>query len=785
MGTIDQQVERDAFLWMQGRMIELLLRHDTSRFDKTFAERLADGMDDPRLRRYRELAVLFYLRDELFDHTLPRIKRRLSFVAPRELRTEELPPRGRIDWPRTMIASLRHLPGEPPLQVQTRQRRRHFATPENVLTVATLLEYQATVQHLLDSEVAHDRAQALRHPLQEIVGACTRELVFPQFAGLIHEARAIVGEQTRRSIDDLEAQVASNLLPGRNSAYDDLLAWRSKLASLRLLDSRDIASVQPMLGADPEEVDYLYQIWLFYEFVDLLQRRGCRLEWRPAEMTVTYTWGREGDQHQYKLRHDRAIPHHWRNAPGVRPDFYISHIDRREVCAGPELIWHEPGYVLDAKYYKPRDSSRAPSSTVKRMIADLQLTGERYGALLFAFQHGTSSPKASDTAPVDPNEYEPDTADAPAVLSTPLYRVTPQGPAAQRGAPDETVAVWRVWPRLGSERATEQILSAILDETHAALHERIEPRCHGVFLDSRSVETGEALRDRSGGALDKSPGDLLICPKPHIGAWRVDIVSRLTHCCTDAHLCHIIGQVNAQKPIRPPRDIGDLLTELEQLLGESGQADLDEQGEAAAAIAERVQWLTRTFADFAHVDFDFYYNRLRDLGMAQTLDMLGPIERESLALSEFLKDQLDRIKASDFSAPAIHISSVMEVEIKRRVFQCPELVGELSNPKKQTLGVLPYLRRSDDPDGNWQHIQAYVAANWNEHPDPDDSARVVRFDDLITKAINRIAQLRNTAAHTNPLPRREYTELQGLIFQGGKLGYSALNALLLGWRGPM
>jgi hypothetical protein len=171
--------------------------------------------------------------------------------------------------------------------------------------------------------------------------------------------------------------------------------------------------------------------------------------------------------------------------------------------------------------------------------------------------------------------------------------------------------------------------------------------------------------------------------------------------------------------------------------------------------------------------------------MAHTLDMLGPIERESLALSEFLKDQLDRIKAHDFSAPAIHISSVMEVEIKRRVFQCPDLVGDLTNPKKQTLGVLPYLRRSDDSDGNWQHIQTYVAAHWDEHPDPDDPQRIVRFDDLITKAINRIAQLRNTAAHTNPLLRREYTELQGLIFQGGKLGYSALNALLLGWQDAM
>src|SRR5690606_4705997 len=127
--------EQEAFLWLQGRMVELLLRHDVRRLGSSFAARLGTLFDDARhagLRPYRELAVLVYLRDELLESILPRIKRRLSFLAPRELMVEELPPRGRIDWPRTMAAGLRERPGEPPLAVHTRQRRRHFATPENL-----------------------------------------------------------------------------------------------------------------------------------------------------------------------------------------------------------------------------------------------------------------------------------------------------------------------------------------------------------------------------------------------------------------------------------------------------------------------------------------------------------------------------------------------------------------------------------------------------------------------------------------------------------------------------
>jgi hypothetical protein len=102
------QAERDAFLWMQGRMVELLLRHDMQRFGATFNGQFADQLHHPLLARYRELAVLF-------DSILPRIKRRVSFAATRELIVEELPPRGRIDWPRTMALSLRERPGELPL----------------------------------------------------------------------------------------------------------------------------------------------------------------------------------------------------------------------------------------------------------------------------------------------------------------------------------------------------------------------------------------------------------------------------------------------------------------------------------------------------------------------------------------------------------------------------------------------------------------------------------------------------------------------------------------------
>lgn len=182
-----------------------------------------------------------------------------------------------------MAAGLRDRPGEPPLAVHTRQRRWHFVALENLLSVATILEYRAAVQARLDAELVQHSAQALR----ETVERCTRELAFPQFVGLVATCEQIVAGYTDQTTADLERVVEERLLPGRNSAYDDLLAWRRRLEALRLLD-RDLATDAPaMLGADPTRDNYLYQIWLFYELAELLERRGALEAWQRVSLRST------------------------------------------------------------------------------------------------------------------------------------------------------------------------------------------------------------------------------------------------------------------------------------------------------------------------------------------------------------------------------------------------------------------------------------------------------------------------------------------------------------------
>ena len=745
--------ERAAFVALQGRMVELLMRYDVPRFSATFGEQIAEPSVE--LARGRDLAVVFYLRDELFERILPDIKRRLSFVAPRELVSEDLPPRGRIDWARTFAAGLRERPGEPPLRVVTRERRREFATAENLLTVATILEYRALVQQLLDNEYASGARTALRHPLNELRDACERELVFPQFVGLVAEAERLIADEW--ALAEIAATVAAALVPGRNSAYDDLLTWREQLRRLQLLERTSAQQPEPMLGSDPARDNALYQLWLFYEWVELLTQRDALAAFDPRrELVLRFRWGAGDDQRHYVLRYDLGVagaPAIWQHAPGVRPDFYIAHAEPIRVGTGT-TIWREPGFVLDAKYYREHDDrAHLPGEPRKRMLADLQLLGEQHGALLFAF-HGAN--------------VEDDTV----ILA-------PYPDRAQRVAPDVTIRNLRVPPH--PPEGVQNILAQVLDQIHAQLHARRVPQCAGVYLDTLS-RADLALVDRTGRDFDASD-DLLVCPKRHIGAWRVDFVSRQRHCLTDPALCHIIGQPGAQPPVRPVRSPEELLRELDRLF-QRGAGTIPDDAQIARIAAE-VERTTRQFAEFAgaYRRIDVYHNRVRDLGLGNAWSMLSEHEQESLALAIFLVEQLDSVGARDYSAPGIHISSVVETALRQRIFACPGLVGSASQPRNHTIGKLGYVLREDE-DGNGTRIRAYAATRWNPYPDPDDPGHRIEFDNLVKRAVTRIGQLRNTAAHTEPLRRGEFEELLRIVLQRSAIGMGALRALLLGWQEP-
>lgn len=729
-----------AFAWMQARLVELLLRYDAPGLAAELGERPGGGLGDPRLARHRELAALWHLRGELFDGALPQIKRRLSFAAPRELRVEPLPPRGRVDWQQTAAAGLRDRPDQPPLEAHTRQRRRHFGTPENLLVVVTLLEYRRAAGRLFEGELASAGPAALRHPLHAIVDACDRELAFPPLAGLLPEAERILAGDGDLTAEELHRQVAGRLPPGRAGAYDELLAWRERLAALDLAAPAAAADAAAALGLDPARDDALYRAWIFYELADLLRRRD-RLT-AIDDSGLRFSWGEGAGRREYALRRSLPPDGRWQGAPPPSPWLLIERGAREAVWDGAEPVWREPGYVVAAAFAPRPDLGDA----ARRLVGELQLSGERRGALAFAH--------AGDGPPLSAQTLSP-------------------GPA-----PELSAGIFQIAPAPGDEGGAQAELERLLEAAHAAIGPAVPVACHGVFLDALSAAERLALIGRDGLALPGDPGELLACPKPHVGPWRVDLVSRPEHCCRDPRLCHIAGRPGARRPVRPPRSTEDLLRELDQLFDARAPDEIDEA--AAEAVARRVEALTRRFADIAgdFGDIALYEGRLRDAGMDRTLHLLGPDERGSLALAVYLVDKLDRVRAADFSAPTIHIARVLEREIQSRVMAIPGVTPDDFPHGRPTLGALGGTRRRR-PEV-WQKIVGHLEGRWRGQVDDADPAFDVSLDDLV-RQLQPVVVARNQAAHTTAVGRQRYTAIFRDLCGGGPLRVGVLNALLLAW----
>lgn len=316
------------------------------------------------------------------------------------------------------------------------------------------------------------------------------------------------------------------------------------------------------------------------------------------------------------------------------------------------------------------------------------------------------------------------------------------------------VHLYHLSPDLSSAVLTAR-LRAILDLAEQSLPERPEPACRGMRLDQDTINpSGQLLA-----------ANLVLCPKPHIGANMFDVVDADRQCLQDPRVCHIIGKAaQFQRPevIRAAsladldKKGSDLRTQSDGQLRQAERDGHEEQAEQIRQqVFERVGLATELYAKtrgnlrvhegmFEKWVFGSYWK-----GHVRALSQAA---RDMLLSGEFVWHEYDKVELADWAAPAVQYCRALEYEIRRRIYNHHPAAPNDANAFRVTgagwtLGTMDrlyrlYLRpnglRGDDAH-NWRILTGIVG---------QAGCSVQDFTAMLTCLHNeQIVSLRNDLAH--------------------------------------
>ena len=271
---------------------------------------------------------------------------------------------------------------------------------------------------------------------------------------------------------------------------------------------------------------------------------------------------------------------------------------------------------------------------------------------------------------------------------------------------------------------------------------------------------------------------MLVCPKPHVAPWRVDLVSLTHDCCANSALCHIKGLAGAHKPQRLTA-LNEIASALQQLEPAGDDEALVNAAQQQALIITRryAQLLQPTIANYKQ----WIRERLAIDELFETTTLLSDQQRETLALARFLWEQIDHIRASNFAGPTLLFSGVLEEVTRATIYGvCPNLYDYKGKRLMQSLGT---LGKSKGYGGdNWRVLERDIAHSgwWDEQVTAHQRYPFWRWID----AISTITDIRNKAAHEAQADLGTFATLIELYFGNARTGVGVLNGILLAWRRP-
>jgi hypothetical protein len=731
--------------YLERHVLRLLLLHDQQLFRGQFRTFFTGSSlpKIPLLQFYDDYLKLIMFSDELLDDILLRIRRQLSLQTNQVSLQEEAPTRGEIDWQRTITRTINEVPDQPPLRFDTLQRQQHTSVPENLLFVALLLHLRSIVQQTLKKD-QHDEllTDQERQQLVGIDERIERELAAPN-------THALIGEASRSDIDMLVEQVSTRLRPGV-SPYRDLLMWWEHFHSLHIGQTSDRRRLTLTNSRRNEQMEiWLYELWIALEILTWLQEKRLinpdTMEIQNDQLLCTFTWNHRPYRFHYcrQLSPATGTMSGWEQVPAIQPSYVIERQEPTEIKYGDTIIWREPPFVMVGAYATDGNASTSLGDSIQKILGSMQLYNAHSGALFSPLLPEPASDKQFTS------EVKRDRK---------VY--------TDKAAKDTNIHLYKITPDLPNSQLQER-LAAVIQQAVNCLPEREKPACHGVMLDSDSVNANQdALQTYN-----------VLCPKPHIGKGVFDLVNRDKHCLKDPHFCHVIGQA-----ILPPRvtrtlnlnDLKEHISELriygEEALQQAYQVNDEEEteqlrNEILSSVGKMIEQYVQTRGNTTSQE-KFYRDGLFGEYWSKHPRCLAEETRNILLSGEYVWDEYQATELKDWAAPAIQYCRALERELKRRLYSLDPSAYTIKD-HKWTLGTLIYLYKNQanhKDQKNWQTLISFAAKSGITATEVEKLIK--RLDD------EHIADYRNDLAHGKPISMQKALTIKDAII--GRKGYQGV-----------
>jgi hypothetical protein len=218
--------------------------------------------------RLNRLKILYRDYFKIYENILTRI----HFDYPKEEHIGRI--KGNINWTKTIQLSQTDFP----LKFVTSIPKKNFVTPENILLIMCAYWMLKESKKLLEFNFDEELSETSKKILCDI--SKKSELIlhtFP-FNQVLEESKQFWNlsyDPPNLKIKQLELKTKERITQGkiRNSNYAKLLKWIEKFRDLSIKTIDNKSSTRNILQS-LENIDTIYEIWIFMEFVSYLKRRG-------------------------------------------------------------------------------------------------------------------------------------------------------------------------------------------------------------------------------------------------------------------------------------------------------------------------------------------------------------------------------------------------------------------------------------------------------------------------------------------------------------------------------